>query len=135
MFFGVFKKLCAEKGITPTRASVEIGFSKGSVSYWRKKHSEGVDAKPDTYTAQKIADFFGVSVDYLLGRTDDPAGSGDADDKEKAPAVSGQRPISDDEIKFALFGGEGEISDAMLDEVRSFAAFVKRREEEKGKKE
>lgn len=132
MFFDVFKKLCEEKGLTPTRASVEIGFSKGSVSYWRKKHSEGADAKPDTYTAQKIADYFGVSVDYLLGRTDDPTG-GEAE--KGAPAVPGQRPISDDEIKFALFGGEGEISDAMLDEVRSFAAYIKRREEEKGKKE
>ena len=132
MFFDIFKKLCAERGITPTRASVEIGFSKGSVSYWRKKHSEGVDAKPDTYTAQKIADFFEVSVDYLLGRTDDPT---DSDAEKGTQPVTGQRPISDDEIKFALFGGEGEISDAMLDEVRSFAAYVKRREEEKGKKE
>ena len=132
MFFDIFKKLCAERGITPTRASVEIGFSKGSVSYWRKKHSEGVDAKPDTYTAQKIADFFGVSVDYLLGRTDDPA---ESDAENGTPAATGLRPISDDEIKFALFGGEGEITDAMLDEVRSFAAYVKRREEEKGKKE
>lgn len=132
MFFDIFKKLCAERGITPTRASVEIGFSKGSVSYWRKKHSEGIDAKPDTYTAQKIADFFGVSVDYLLGRTDDPA---ESDAENGMPATTGQHPISDDEIKFALFGGEGEITDAMLDEVRSFATYVKRREEEKGKKE
>ena len=135
MFFDVFKKLCAEKGITPTRASVEIGFSKGSVSYWRKKHSEGVDAKPDTYTAQKIADFFDVSVDYLLGRTDGLTGTRDTDGKENAPAVIGQRSISDDEIKFALFGGGGEISDAMLDEVRNFAAYVRRREEEKENKE
>ena len=72
MFFDVFKKLCMEKGVSPTKASEEIGFSKGSVSYWRKKYNEGVDAKPDSYTAAKIADYFGVSVDYLLGRTDDP---------------------------------------------------------------
>lgn len=72
MFFDIFKRLCEEKGITPTKASQEIGFSKGSVSYWKKKWSQGEDAKPDSYTAAKIADFFGVSVDYLLGRTDDP---------------------------------------------------------------
>lgn len=72
MFFDVFKRLCEEKGISPTAASREIGFSKGSVSYWKKQYSLGVDAKPDSYTAAKIADFFGVSVDYLLGRTDDP---------------------------------------------------------------
>lgn len=69
MFYAVFKQLCDARGISPTRASEEIGFSKGSVSYWKKKFVEGVDAKPDSYTAEKIADFFGVSVDTLLGRS------------------------------------------------------------------
>lgn len=72
MFYDIFKRLCDERGITPTKASAEIGFSKGSVSYWKKKYLQGEDAKPDSYTAAKIADYFGVSVDYLLGRTDDP---------------------------------------------------------------
>lgn len=72
MFYDVFKQLCEEKGISPTKASTEIGFSKGSVSYWKKRYNEGNDAKPDSYTAAKIADYFGVSVDYLLCRTDDP---------------------------------------------------------------
>ena len=72
MFFAIFKKLCDERGISPTKASVEIGFSKGSVSYWKKQFLAGVDAKPDSNTAAKIADYFGVSVDYLLGRTEDP---------------------------------------------------------------
>ena len=70
MFYEIFKKLCDEKGITPTKASVEIGFSRGSVSYWKKKYFSGEDAKPDSYTAAKIANYFGVSVDYLLGRSD-----------------------------------------------------------------
>lgn len=52
---------------------------------------------------------------------------------EEAPAASGERKITDDDIKFALFGGDGEITDAMYDEVRSFAAFVKQREEQKKK--
>ena len=72
MFYDVFKKLCDDRGINPTRASVEIGFSRGSVSYWKKRYLEGFDAKPDSYTAEMIADYVDVSVDYLLGRTDDP---------------------------------------------------------------
>lgn len=79
MFYDVFKKLCDEKGITPTKASTEIGFSKGSVSYWKSKWQQGKDSKPDSYTAAKIADYFGVSVDYLLGRTDDPVDYSDED--------------------------------------------------------
>lgn len=72
MFYDIFKQLCDDRGLTPTKASAEIGFSKGSVSYWKKRYKQGEDAKPDSYTAAKIADYFGVSVDYLLGRTDDP---------------------------------------------------------------
>lgn len=72
MFYDIFKRLCEENGLSPTKASAEIGFSKGSVSYWKKKYLQGEDAKPDSYTAEKIADFFSVSVDYLLGRTEDP---------------------------------------------------------------
>ena len=75
-------------------------------------------------TLAKIADFFGVTTDYLLGK-----------ESEKTPAESSKRSVSDDEIKFALFGGDGEITDAMYDEVLRFAAFVKQREAEKKKKE
>lgn len=72
MFYDVFCQLCKQKGVSPTRVSIEVGFSRGSVSYWRKQWKQGVDAKPDSYTVEKIADYFGVSIDYLLGRTDDP---------------------------------------------------------------
>ena len=44
-----------------------------------------------------------------------------------APSVSGERSVSDDDIKFALFGGDGEITDEMYDEVKRFAEFVKQR--------
>lgn len=43
--------------------------------------------------------------------------------------------ISDDDIKFALFGGSGEITDAMYQEVKEFAALIKLREEMKRTKE
>ena len=39
--------------------------------------------------------------------------------------------VTDDDIKFALFGGDGEITDAMYEEVKQFAAFVRQREAEK----
>lgn len=48
---------------------------------------------------------------------------------EKTPTQEGKREVSDDDIKFALFGGDGEITDAMFDEVKRFAKMVKLREE------
>lgn len=74
-------------------------------------------------TAKKIADYFGVPVSELLG------------EKENAPTQKGEREISDNDIKFALFGGDGEITDAMYDEVKRFAQMVKLREEAEKKKE
>lgn len=69
MFFERFEMLCAHKGISPTKASMEIGFSKGSVSNWRKKHKQGIDPKLSMRLAKKIAEYFDVSLDYLLGNT------------------------------------------------------------------
>ena len=66
----------------------------------------------------KISDYFGVTTDYLL-----------TGEKGKAPTDEGERTVSDDDIKFALFGGNGEITDAMYDEVKRFAQMVKLREE------
>jgi len=56
-----------------------------------------------------------------------------ANEAKKAPTAYGERSVSDDDIKFALFGGDGDITDAMYDEVRKFAAFVKQREADKKK--
>lgn len=71
MFYERFAALCAEKGITPTGASTIIGFSKGTVSYWKKCANAGKDTQPDSDTLYRIADYFGVTVDYLLGRSDE----------------------------------------------------------------
>ena len=62
--------------------------------------------------------YLGVTTDYLLCGTEQ---------EKNRPAVT------DDDIKFALFGGGGEITDAMYEEVKQFAAFVRQREA--GKKE
>ena len=72
----------------------------------------------------KISEYFGVTTDYLL-----------TGEKAKAPTPSDGRTVSDDDIKFALFGGDGDITDAMYDEVKRFAQMVKLREEAEKKKE
>lgn len=66
MFFEKYKILCEQKGVSPSKASQEIGFSKGLVSCWNKNYRRGIDSKPGMRIAQKIAEYFGVSLDYLL---------------------------------------------------------------------
>lgn len=116
-FFARFSALCKESRTTPNAVAKQIGVSSGSVTAWKN------GTAPRNATLARIADYFGVTTDYLLGKSN------------KVPADSGKRPLSDEEIKFALFGGDGDITDEMYEEVRNFAAFIKRREEDRKRKE
>ena len=115
MFFNRFKQLCDQRNISVYRACTEIGLNRSAVAKWKN------GGKPNGSTAAKLAEFFGVTTDYLLGQSE-----------ERTPGEK-IRAVSVEEIKFALFGGDGEITDAMFDEVKQFAAFIKQREA--GKKE
>ena len=57
------KKARKAAGMTQAEVSKAIGISQGGYSMWEK----GL-VKVDTETATKLADLFGVTVDYLLGR-------------------------------------------------------------------
>lgn len=127
MFFDVYEKLCKERGLTPTGASAAIGFSKGSVSYWRKKYKEGVDAGPDTKTAALIADFFGVSVDYLFGRTDDPTVSSKDTSNEPAADVL-------NDVDIAFYGDYKELDEDDKETVRDMVRIMRERRAKKQEK-
>jgi len=115
VFFNRFKQLCDQKNISVYRACTDIGLNRSAVAKWKN------GGKPNGSTAAKLAEYFEVTTDYLLGQCE-----------ERTPGAK-NRVVTDEEIKFALFGGDGEITDAMYDEVKQFAAFVKQREA--GKKE
>jgi transcriptional regulator with XRE-family HTH domain len=66
VFFDTFVKLCEEKGVKPSRALTDAGVPKSAYSYWRTEASFGNDAKPTNQNAVKLAQYFGVTVDYLL---------------------------------------------------------------------
>ena len=36
MFYDVFEKLCAQKGVNPGRAADEMGISRATVTNWKK---------------------------------------------------------------------------------------------------
>ena len=59
------KQLRKNKKITQSELGEKINVTKVSISGY-----ESGNRTPDTDTLQKIADFFEVSTDYLLGRTD-----------------------------------------------------------------
>jgi len=66
MFWDRFEELCRVSGKKPSPVGKEIGVSATAVSKWK----EGTI--PNGEILMKIADYFHVSVDYLLGREENP---------------------------------------------------------------
>ena len=62
VFWEIFIKLCADNNTKPNPVAAKLGISSGAVTKWKN----GV--VPNSVTLHKIADFFGVSVEYLLGK-------------------------------------------------------------------
>lgn len=59
--YGRIKELAYVQKISIRRLEENIGFGNGTINRWAKT-TPGVDK------LEKVADYFGVSVDYLLGR-------------------------------------------------------------------
>lgn len=94
------ERLCKERGIKISEMCRGSGASRGSLTDLKMGRIENLHST----TLAKIADYFGVSIDDLYGRS---------------------QTVSDADIKFALFGEN--VTDEMYAEVKAFAEFVKNR--------
>lgn len=121
-FYERFTDLCNKAGVSPASVANSIGLSNSSTTYWKR------GSIPKSETMQKLAEYFGVSVDYLVGTADFPF-----------PDLTGQTmtfvPVTETDIaslKFALFGGDSEeITDEDIEDVRQYAEFIKQRKKAK----
>lgn len=104
----------ARKALKKTQQEMAdyLGISRQAYSNYETGKRE-----PDYETLLKLGEYLDCSIDYLLGKKNDPS--------QKAE-------VSDDDIKFALFGG-GPVTDAQFEEVRQFARFIKERDANGGK--
>lgn len=60
MFYDNFCKLCKGKNLKPTNVALEIGVSRATATKWKN------GSIPSGDSLIKLADYFDVSVDYLL---------------------------------------------------------------------
>lgn len=63
--FDIVKELCNKQGISINALEEKVGFSRNSLYSWKS-------SEPKPSKLKVVADYFGVSTDYLLGRTDNP---------------------------------------------------------------
>lgn len=62
MFWETFNDLCRQNGISANAVAKQLSIASGTVTEWKKGRT------PYNATLKKIADYFNVSVDYLLGK-------------------------------------------------------------------
>ena len=68
MFSDIFKQLIQSNGLTVYQISKDTKISESLMSQWKSGRQ-----LPKYDSLNTLADYFGVSGDYLLGRTDNPA--------------------------------------------------------------
>lgn len=64
-FFEQYSRLCKERGMSANGVAKIIGVSSATVTQWK------TGSLPQQRTLERVAEYFGVSADYLLGYTDE----------------------------------------------------------------
>lgn len=113
MFFDRLKRLCDERGISAYKACTDIGLNRAAVAKWKN------GSIPSGTTAAKLADYFGVTTDYLLGK-----------ENKKAPTENGERDILD-EVDVAFYGDFKELSDDEKETIRDMVRLMRQRKEKR----
>jgi len=88
MFGDILSKLRKSRGLSQYELAERLSFSRGKLA----NYEQGT-RQPDFETLEKLADFFDVSTDYLLGRSNSPTPS----------------PIDKDEQEFQAFANNPSL--------------------------
>ena len=73
--YEVFEQLLQKHGVSPYKVSKDTGVTQTSLSNWKTGKST-----PTTKTLQRLADYLGVTLDYLMTGKEEP--------KEKSPELT-----------------------------------------------
>ena len=107
--------LCKQQGISIGKMCNQLGISRGNLTELKMERIKTL--KTDNLT--KIAVFFNVSVDYLLGNEEKPA------------AQKGDEPIKEDPFADQLFAAYGEVKEEFsqedIDDIKMFMEMVAKR--------
>ena len=85
------RMLRTQRKLTQEEVAQKIGVARTTYAMYEQNSRE-----PDNVTLQKLADFFDVSTDYLLGRTDNPTPPGEKAKPYYALTEKDERDIARD---------------------------------------
>lgn len=75
LFYENFKQQCEKIGKHPSVAASELGFNKSTAAKWK------TGVVPQIGSRKKIADYFGITVEELMGEKKEPTGNGGLDEQ------------------------------------------------------
>lgn len=98
-FYDNYVRLCAERNISPSAAALDIGIKKSNVTYWKNGRNN-----PSDVTLIKIADYFGVTVEELMGESikKDPIPKDGAVSPAKQKLLDSVDGMSDEQLEKLL---------------------------------
>ena len=99
VFYENYLKFCNEVKKSPS--AVEIGLSKTAVNGWKHERSNPTDA-----TLQKIADYFGVTVEALTNENKPTTPGGSELTEMQQKAVDMIMNMTDDQLKAFIAAAE-----------------------------
>lgn len=112
MFYGNFVALCAANLKSPSAVGRELGIDKSTVSCWKRRK-----AKPSDVNAKKIADYFGVSVEELMGdnikkeaEEKERHADGEALTEKQKEAIEFIKSLSDEQLGWFIAGAKTALN-------------------------
>ena len=116
------RALANQRDMSLPQLEVELGLGNGTISRWRS-------SSPNTDKLQKIADYFNVSMDYLLGR-DISLNRRDQQDINKILANTEQL-LKQDGLMFAGDPASPEAIESILSAMQIGMEMAKKKNKEK----
>lgn len=105
------KELCKEKKITFAEVERKIGISNGQIRRWDS-------VSPKSETLKNVADYFDVSVDYLLGRTDKKRYYDLTEKDERDIQKELKKIINSEDVDNAFAAFDGRVLEDLSEEDR-----------------
>lgn len=102
------ESLRKSKGLSQGKLEKQLGFSNGSISKWK-------NSTPKVERLQKLADFFGVSVEYLMtGKKEDKKENSVIDIKDELERV---RDLLKNRTRHPIYYDGEKLDDESLDAI------------------
>ena len=126
--YSVIEALCAERGIKPGKVCADLKISRGIIGDLKAGRTKTLSAK----NLKAIADYFSVSIDYLLGNVSDPFFQLYNEQIARDINSYEEDPDLDQQLSGIDFALSGEIHDLTDNEKQDILDYIRFKKSQRG---